>query len=240
MTLKEDESWKPVITTLQILDGEDDIVCITLDEEGDWEALSQQLYYPFCLSTAESTRSIPDAETFLAQDLDTLIPPDFRERIAADPLETYGADGFGNSFCGGYLAFARSRTAEGGSGLRLTVLSTGEPLSDYREEPRELRIFYFSEELSEVTVTPGEKLVLSAQAMPLGLYPDAVYTWTVSDPSALALTPGERGVFCSAEALQTAEGGVTVTASFRGLSRTLTVCIVDPDAALPPTPAPAP
>ena len=39
MTLKEDESWKPVITTQQILDGEDDIVCITLDEEGDWEAL---------------------------------------------------------------------------------------------------------------------------------------------------------------------------------------------------------
>ena len=39
MTLKEDEFWKPVITTLQILDGEDDIVCITFDAEGDWEAL---------------------------------------------------------------------------------------------------------------------------------------------------------------------------------------------------------
>jgi len=38
MTLKEDDFWKPIVTTRQILDGDDDIVCICLDAEGDWEA----------------------------------------------------------------------------------------------------------------------------------------------------------------------------------------------------------
>ena len=39
MTLKSDEFWKPVITTRQILAGDDDITCVNLDEAGDWEAL---------------------------------------------------------------------------------------------------------------------------------------------------------------------------------------------------------
>jgi beta-lactamase regulating signal transducer with metallopeptidase domain len=213
--------------------------------EGNWEALSGQLYYPFTLCSGSFTRSIPDAETFLAQDLDTLIPPDFRERIAADPLESYGIDGFGNSFCGGYLAFARSRDARGNSGLCLTFLSTEEALTDYREDPFALHIFCPSTEESELVLNPGVTCHLSAQAEPLGLYPDLEYSWTVSDPSALRLTPGERGVFCKIEALQLADSGltVTVTARFhdRDFSRTLTVYIVDPDAAfLPPTPAPAP
>ena len=208
--------------------------------EGNWEALSRQLYYPFTLISGDFARSIPDAETFLAQDLDQLIPADFRHRIAEMSLDAYGADGFGNSFCGGHLAFARIRNAEDADDLRLTYLSTEETLKDYREEPRAVRIFYFSEELSEVTLTKGETVVMSAQAEPLGLYPDAEYTWTVSDPSALKLTPGERGVFCSVEALQPVKGGVTLTVSFRGVSRELKLYVVDPSAALPPTPAPTP
>ncbi len=39
MTLKADDFWKPVVTTCQILAGEDDIVCVALDDEGDWTAL---------------------------------------------------------------------------------------------------------------------------------------------------------------------------------------------------------
>lgn len=39
MTLKTDEFWKPVVTTRQILTGNDDIVCVALDDEGDWTAL---------------------------------------------------------------------------------------------------------------------------------------------------------------------------------------------------------
>lgn len=39
MTLKTDEFWKPVITTLPILRGDDEVACVALDEEGDWTAL---------------------------------------------------------------------------------------------------------------------------------------------------------------------------------------------------------
>ena len=42
MTLKTDEFWKPVITTRQILAGDDDILCVAFDDEGDWTALGQQ------------------------------------------------------------------------------------------------------------------------------------------------------------------------------------------------------
>ena len=37
--LKNDEKWKPVVTTRQILLGDDDILCVHLDLEGDWEVL---------------------------------------------------------------------------------------------------------------------------------------------------------------------------------------------------------
>lgn len=37
--LKNDEQWKPVVTTRQILLGDDDILCVHLDLEGDWEVL---------------------------------------------------------------------------------------------------------------------------------------------------------------------------------------------------------
>lgn len=38
-TLKSDDFWKPVVTTRQILSGDDAILCVHLDMEGDWEAL---------------------------------------------------------------------------------------------------------------------------------------------------------------------------------------------------------
>ena len=211
--------------------------------QGNWEALSGQLYYPFTLISGDFARSIPDAETFLSQDLDQLIPADFRRQIAEAPLDAYGADGFGNSFCGGYLAFARIRTAEDANDLRLTFLSTKEPLTDYREDPIALHIFCPYSEERELVLNPGVTDYLSAQAEPLGLFPDLEYAWTVSDPDTLRLSPGERGVFCKMEALRPADSAltVTVTASFNGheLSQTLTVYVLDPDAAtLPPTPAP--
>ena len=38
-TLSSDDFWKPVVTTRQILCGEDAVLCVHLDMEGDWEAL---------------------------------------------------------------------------------------------------------------------------------------------------------------------------------------------------------
>ena len=37
-----DDFWKPVVTTRQIIQGEDIIVCVSLDMEGDWEALGNE------------------------------------------------------------------------------------------------------------------------------------------------------------------------------------------------------
>ena len=42
MTLKSDEFWKPVVTTKQVLAGDDIITCVILDEEGDWEVLGEE------------------------------------------------------------------------------------------------------------------------------------------------------------------------------------------------------
>ena len=39
MLLREDDFWKPVLTTRQILNGEDFIAVVVYDEEGDWQAL---------------------------------------------------------------------------------------------------------------------------------------------------------------------------------------------------------
>lgn len=39
MKFKDDDFWKPVITTRQIIEGADIITCVTLDEEGDWQAM---------------------------------------------------------------------------------------------------------------------------------------------------------------------------------------------------------
>lgn len=39
MNLSNDEFWKPVVTTRQILQGEDVVLCVHLDSESDWEAL---------------------------------------------------------------------------------------------------------------------------------------------------------------------------------------------------------
>ena len=39
MKFSQDDFWKPVVTTRQIMEGSDSIVCVNLDMEGDWEAL---------------------------------------------------------------------------------------------------------------------------------------------------------------------------------------------------------
>ena len=44
MTFKDDDFWKPVITTRQVIEGADIITCVTLDEEGDWQALGNETF----------------------------------------------------------------------------------------------------------------------------------------------------------------------------------------------------
>ena len=42
MRLSEDDFWKPVITTVAIIEGRMPVRIIHLDEEGDWEAYSAE------------------------------------------------------------------------------------------------------------------------------------------------------------------------------------------------------
>ena len=207
-----------------------------LISEGQWEPLSRKLYYPFRILVANDVFiTVPDAAQFLALPLDDLVPPDLRQKIADAPLDAYGASSLGNTFCGGWLAFAQDPQSETLSLLRLTAISAGHPLSDDRE-PEDIRAYYYTEEQDELSLHVDEFVTLNAWVYPIGLFPDAEVIWTASDPAALKLTPVENGRGCRLEALQPAPGGVTLTLSFRGVTRNVKVYI--PASQPAPTPAP--
>ncbi len=203
--------------------------------EGNWEALSKQLYYPFHILTGTKSIDALSPEDFLALDLDTLLPPEFRQKIADAPLDAFGATLFGNSFCGGYLAFGQDRTAEEPPLLRLTAISLAVPMPDNRI-PEGLLVYHEGRQLTEFTLHQGDSVTLAARVYPLGLFPDAEIRWTVSDPQALGLTPSPDGRRCQIEALQSAPGGVKLTAEFQGVRWQMTVYL--PGAQPAPTPAP--
>ena len=207
-----------------------------LISSGEWDALSKKLYYPFQILVASDVFiMVPDASQFLALPLDDLVSPELRQRIADAPLDAYGASSLGNTFCGGWLAFAQDPQAETLSLLRLTAISIEHPLSDDRE-PEDIRAFYYTEEQQELSLHVDEFVTLNAWVYPIGLFPDAEVSWTVSDPAALKLTPVENGRGCRLQALQPAPGGVTLTLSFRGVTRDVKVYI--PASQPAPTPVP--
>ena len=205
--------------------------------EGNWDALSEQLYYPFHILTGTKSIDALSQEEFLSLDLDALLTPEFRRQIADAPLDSFGASLFGNTFCSGYLAFGQDRTADAAPLLRLTAISLAAPMPDNRI-PEDLRVFNGAMEMTEFTLNRGDAVTLSTRIYPLGLFPDAEITWTVSDPDALQIEPSPDGRYCRIQALQSVQGGVQLTAEFRGVSRELKIYIVDPSSALPPTPAP--
>ena len=203
--------------------------------EGNWEALSEQLYYPFHILTGTRSIDALSPEDFLALDLDALLTPEFRRQIADAPLDSFGASLFGNTFCGGYLAFGLDRTADAAPLLRLTAASLAAPMPDNRT-PEALRVFNGPMEMTEFTLNQGDAVTLSTRIYPLRLFPDAQPSWTVSDPDALQIEPSPDGRYCRIEALRPVQGGVTLTAEYRGVSRQMTVYVRDASPA--PTPAP--
>jgi hypothetical protein len=203
--------------------------------EGNWEALSTQLYYPFHILTGTSSIDVHSPEDFLSLELDSLIPPEFRQKIADAPLDAFGATLFGNSFCGGCLAFGQDRTAEEPPLLRLTAISLAVPMPDNRI-PEGLLVYHEGRQLTEFTLHKGDTVTLAARVYPLGLFPDAEISWTVSDPQALKLEPSPDGRHCQIEALQSVPGGVTLTAKFQNVLWQMTVYL--PEAQPAPTPAP--
>ena len=41
MKLKDDDFWKPLIAPVEVIEGKEPILQVTLDEEGDWMAFGQ-------------------------------------------------------------------------------------------------------------------------------------------------------------------------------------------------------
>ena len=66
MRMIDDDQWKPVITTRQVLEDGEEIVCVNLDAEGDWEAFGDS---DFCdddldaVSISEIMEIDPSLET---------------------------------------------------------------------------------------------------------------------------------------------------------------------------------
>lgn len=72
MIFKDDDFWKPVITTRQIIEGSDTITSVTLDEEGDWQALGDA---PF----TDDNLDVLSIEEMLAADPTLSSLPDMRQ-----------------------------------------------------------------------------------------------------------------------------------------------------------------
>ena len=203
---------------------------------GDWEALSRKLRYPFSIFTGRESVDALSREEFLALDLDALLPPAFRREVGEASLDQYGISYMGNTFCGGKLSFARVRDSESGEDLRLTCISPEAPLPDDRQ-PMGLQIVYYENVLGEFTLRVGESVTVQAQVRPVGLFPDARISWSVSDPEAVALQPGEDSRFCTLTAKKEAPGGVVLTAKFGETEgRVLVFLFQAQPAPLPPEP----
>ncbi len=194
--------------------------------ERDWETLSGMLNYPFTILTAHESYGVPDASAFLQLDLDRLLTRELRAEIAADPLTSCGICTLGNTACGGHLAFARIRASDTNpTGLLLTCLSVDEPLEDDRA-PDKLGVYFYGLEKSEFTLEPGEQVTLDAILTPLGLFPEAEFSWTVSDPEALGFSVGgDNFGRITLEARKPAPGGVAVQVRWRDNITNITVYI---------------
>ena len=204
--------------------------------EGNWTALSAQLLYPFPIFTGTDSLVSYTPEDFLALDLDTLMPPSYRQEIAEAALDAYGASDLGNTFCGGRLAFGRMAGGDEHD-LRLTVIALEGTLPEEFDQEA-LEVFYYDNQLSDFTLSEGESVRLDAVLFPLGRYPTDGITWICENDGALKITPDTDGRSCNLEVLKAVPGGVRLTVRYRDLSKTITVYTKAAGQGTPPTPAP--
>jgi uncharacterized protein with FMN-binding domain len=89
--------------------------------------------------------------------------------------------------------------------------------------PRDLKVFFYENELEEFTEQVGESVRLRARAYPEGQFTDAVYHWSVSDPTVLKLSVSEDSRECVVLCLSHQPGGVTLTVECNGFTRDIQV-----------------
>lgn len=89
--------------------------------------------------------------------------------------------------------------------------------------PRDLKVFFYDEEREEFTEQVGESVRLNVKAYPEELFGDAVFRWSVSDPTVLKLSVSEDTRQCVVLCLSHQPGGVTLTVECNGFTRDIQV-----------------
>ena len=95
--------------------------------EGDWEALADWLDYPLTILGESENYSVASRERFL-DDYAGYLNEGFCQRIFEASLDRYGTSLYGNTFCGGYLAFVCRGSVDNPEDFRLSCISIVSPL----------------------------------------------------------------------------------------------------------------
>lgn len=91
-------------------------------------------------------------------------------------------------------------------------------------KPDSVKVFFFEKETQEFTLRAGwEPVKLTAQAYPVGDFPDAKFKWTISDDSVIKITVSEDSKECTCEFVSHKPGGVTLTCSCNGVETKVTI-----------------
>ena len=89
--------------------------------------------------------------------------------------------------------------------------------------PENVKVFFFEDEKEEFTLAVGEAVRLKAVAYPTDRFANAGFSWTVSDPSVLELSPSADTRECAILCLKHQPGGVTLTVNCLGVAREIKI-----------------
>ena len=88
--------------------------------------------------------------------------------------------------------------------------------------PRDLKVFFYENELEEFTEAVDESVLLHAEAYPAPLFEEgAVFQWRVSNTDAIRLSVSEDTRSCTVLCLRHIPGGVDLTVSCNGFEKTI-------------------
>lgn len=100
------------------------------------------------------------------------------------------------------------------------------PVPTPTPKPDSVKVFFFEKDYTDkdFTIKNGwEPVKLTAQAYPVGNFPDATFKWTISDDSVIKITVSEDTKECTCEFVSHRPGGVTLTCSCNGVEAKVTI-----------------
>lgn len=95
-----------------------------------------------------------------------------------------------------------------------------------------IKLFFFEKELTQegggfTMRSTEDPLTITARAYPADQFADATFSWRVSDPTKLQLTPSADTKSCECKFLEAVSGGVTLTVTCYGKEFTIPVYLVN-------------